>query len=264
MTNNNKGSMMKRWICILLYTTACLTARADELATGIKAWEQRDFATAQTIFTKLANAGNPEAQLLLGEMYGYGEGVPEDTAQAERWLGQARSGGHKDAAESLNNVRQRAARKDEIARYVAGAGAAPTLAQFGCAAPVFPEESRTQREIKAVAAQLADWRSCYQRYAAQLAQPAPKPPAELAKLMNLVELERANSAGEQALARAAAEASAEAVTFGRASDKWYAHTKRYAENMEKITREESNRRQREIEHTMEHAKLAAELARLGK
>lgn len=265
MTHNNKGGMMKRWICILLCLTVGATAHADELATGIKAWEQRDFATAQTIFTRLASAGNTEAQLLLGEMYGYGEGVPEDSGQAERLLGQAHAGGHKDAAESLANVRQRAARKDDIARYVAGAGASPpSLAQFGCVMPAFPQESRTQVEIKAVAAESAKWRNCYERYAAQLVQPAAKPPADLAKLMNLVELERAGRARAQAMAAAAAAANAEAAAFSRASDKWYAGTRQFAETMEKVTRDESSRRQREIEDITARAKLATELQRLGK
>jgi TPR repeat protein len=255
---------MKRWICIWLCLTVCATARADELATGIKAWEQRDFATAQTIFTKLANAGNPEAQLLLGEMYGYGEGVPEDAAQAERLLGQARAGGNKDAAESLNNVRQRAQRKEAIAGYLADSGGAPTLAQFGCVMPVFPEASKTQLEIKAVLAKSAEWRGCYERFAAQLAQSPAKPPAELAKLMNLVELERAGRAREQALAGAASAASAEAAAFGRASDGWYARTKQYSESMDKVTRDESARRQREIEDITARAKQAMDLYKAGK
>lgn len=251
---------MKRWICIWLCLTVCATARADELATGIKAWEQRDFATAQTIFTKLANAGNPEAQLLLGEMYGYGEGVPEDAAQAERLLGQARAGGHKDAAESLANVRQRALRKDEIKNYLAGAGTAPTLVQFGCVMPAFPAASKTQLEIKAVLAKSDEWRSCYERFAAQLAQAPAKPPADLAKLMNLVELERAGRAREQAVAAA----SADAAAFGRASDAWYAGTKQYSESMDKVTRDESARRQREIEDITARAKMAMDLKKAGK
>jgi hypothetical protein len=258
--------MMKRLICILLCWAACASAgaRADDLATGIKAWEQRDFATAQTIFTRLANAGNPEAQFLLGEMYGYGEGVPEDADQAERWLGQARAGGHKDAAESLANVRQRAARRADIASYVAGAGLAATLAQFGCVAPVFPQASTTQVEIRAVVAKSDEWRKCYERYAAQLAQPAPKPPADLARLMNLVELERAASARAQAQASAATAASAEAAAFGSASDQWYANTRQYAISMEKVTRDNSDRRQRELDDITARARAAADAARAGK
>ncbi|WP_426105588.1 hypothetical protein [Massilia sp. TSP1-1-2] len=43
-----------------------MTARADELADGIKALEKRDFAHAQRIYSRLGNAGNTQEQLLLG------------------------------------------------------------------------------------------------------------------------------------------------------------------------------------------------------
>jgi hypothetical protein len=249
--------MMKRLICILLCWAACACAYADDLAIGIKAWEQRDFATAQTIFTKLANAGNPEAQLLLGEMYGYGEGVPEDTAQAERWLDRARAGGNKDAAESLDNVRKRATRKADIAK-AAEVGATPqTLSGFGCVTPAFPEISTTQEDVKAVTAKATDWRRCYERYGAYLAaQPAGDKavPADIAKLMNLVELERARTSAEQAYRRAVATANEQAAAFGLASDQWYARTQAYSKGMEKVAREESARRQREIDDITERAR----------
>jgi TPR repeat protein len=241
---------MKRSIGAVLLLLACASVRADELSDGIKAWERRDFAVAQTIFSKLANAGNPQAQLLLGEMYGYGEGVPEDLVQAERLLGLAGAAGNKEAAESLDNVRQRAARKADIARFAEGGAAPQSLTDFGCVKPAFPEMSTSQKDIKAVTAKANEWRSCYQRYGAHLAaQPAGDKavPPDIAKLMNLVELERARTSREQAYARAASVANEEAAAFGRASDQWYASTKDYALKMEKVTREESAQRQREFE-----------------
>jgi TPR repeat protein len=63
----------------------CGIASADELSDGIKAWERQDYAQAQQIFSKLAKAGNAEAQRQLGEMIGFGEGVPET------WPAQAQS-----------------------------------------------------------------------------------------------------------------------------------------------------------------------------
>lgn len=241
---------MNRSMSAVLLLLACASVRADELSDGIKAWERRDFANAQTILSKLANAGNSQAQLLLGEMYGYGEGVPEDLAQAERLLGQARAAGKKDAAESLANVRQRATRKADIASYADGGAPPQSLTAFGCAMPSFPEMSTTQVDIKAVTAKASEWRSCYERYGVHLAaQPAGDKavPADLAKLMNLVELERAVTSREQAYARAAAAANEQAAAFGRASDQWYAATRQYSQSMDQMTRNESARRQREIE-----------------
>ncbi len=243
---------MKKLIAGVVFALLSAAACADELADGIKAWEQRNFTQAHQIFSTLATAGNPEAQLLLGEMYGYGEGVPEDLALAERWLGQAHARGHKDAAASLGNVRQRSARKADIARYAGGVdGADLSLAKFGCAMPVLPEVSRTQVEIRATDASIRQWRACYERYAAHLGGKAI--PADLAKLMNLVELDRARGA----IDKAAAAASREALAFTAATDAWYARTQQHTVSMYKQQREDSERRQRELDDTQQRARAAA-------
>jgi hypothetical protein len=250
---------MKKLIAVLLLSIASVSAFADDLADGVKAWETRDFGRAQQIFTRLANAGNPEAQFLLGEMYGYGEGVPEDPAEAARWLVQARDHGHQDAAASLENIRQRGLHKADIARYVGGDAGDLTLAKFGCAMPVFPDVSRTQVEIKATDAQMKLWRDCYDRYGAHLAaqMPAGKAiPADVAKLMNLVELERARAALDKTYAAAAAAASRDAANFTKDSDAWYARTRQYTISMEKEKRDESARRQRELDDTQQRAYAA--------
>lgn len=256
---------MKKLLAIVFCSVMCAAAFADELADGVKAWETRDFGRAQQIFSKLANAGNPEAQLLLGEMYGYGEGVAEDPALAERWLGQARANGHKDAAASLENVHQRAARKADIAHYVGGGDAAAlTLARFGCVAPVFPEVSRTQLEIKATDALMKQWRACYERFGAHLAAqlPAGKAiPPDVAQLMNLVELERARAAMDKGYAAAAAGASREAAAFASASDAWYDRTQKYSLAMEKAARDDSARRQRELDDTQQRAYAVTNMPR---
>lgn len=251
---------MKTLIAALIMSLVSTAACSDELADGIKSWESRDFIHAQQIFSKLANAGNPEAQLLLGEMYGYGEGVPEDPAQAARWLDQARVNGHRDAAQSLENVRQRGLRKADIARYVNGAdGAVPTLASAGCVTPVLPEQSRSQVEIKAIDASIKQWRACYERFGSQLsAQSAAREiPPELAKLMSLVELERARAA----IDRAYAAAGAEALAFAKASDAWYANTKQYTIGMAKAAGDESARRQRELDDVQQRAYAVAQQRR---
>ena len=56
-------------------------------------------------------------------MYGYGEGALEDPQQAERLLGQARAGGHKDAGGIVDRAHSAHARKaDRPAQFVAAAG----------------------------------------------------------------------------------------------------------------------------------------------
>ena len=230
---------MKKMIVAALLCTFGMAAHADELAVGMKAWEQRDFAQAHQIYTRLAQAGNVQAQLLLGELYVFGEGVPEDRALAEKWVMKAQAGGSPDAAALLATLRQRAARKADIARYV-NADAAAGLAQSGCVKPVFPEVSRTQADIKAVAAATDAWRACYGKVAASHS-PATAIPDDVASLMSLEELDRAR--GGQAEARAVL----------AAFDGWYARTEHLMTAMRKKTDDDSNLRQQALETAIERA-----------
>lgn len=67
-------------------TVLCLTmllgvpALADDLADANKLLENKAYPQALAAFTKLANAGNAEAQFHLGEMYWYGEAGSVDLA----------------------------------------------------------------------------------------------------------------------------------------------------------------------------------------
>jgi len=133
---------MKKLIMAAALAAAAGAALADDLADGIKAWEAQDFAKAHQLLGKAAAAGNPEAQLMVGEMYGFGEGVPEDAATAESWIRKAQAGGHKDAAESLNTLKQRGAHKQDIAYYISGyKGDEVRLEKYGCVKPVIPPVS---------------------------------------------------------------------------------------------------------------------------
>lgn len=242
--------VMKKLLAMCVLALVSTAALADELSEGVKAWEARDFARAQQVFSKLAQAGNPEAQLMLGEMYGFGEGVPEDPALAERWLSQAQANGNKDAAESRANVRQRGARKADIARYVAGGDAGDvTLAKAGCTQPVIADVTLSAAEIKATDAKIKEWRACYDRFAARLAAqlPAGKAiPADVAKLMNLTELERARAAMDKAYAAAAADAASQVKAFTAANDAWYARVQKYASSVEEQQKNEDQLRNKMI------------------
>jgi hypothetical protein len=251
---------MKKMVAVALLCTFALGARADELADGMKAWEQRDFARAQQIYSRLANAGNVQAQLLLGELYGFGEGVPEDLATAEKWISKAQAGGNPDAAASLASMRERAARKADIARYVSGYdGTEVRLAKFGCVKPAFPEESRSKADIRKVEAGTNAWRACYERFAANLAAQMPPGkaiPEGVASLMSLEELDRARATMDRAYAQAGNEAGAEAKAILADYDSWYARTEKLGLAMEKKTKDDSLRRQMDLDRTGERARAA--------
>lgn len=250
---------MKKLLAGLSLSLLCTTVFADELADGIKAWEKQDFVQAHQVFTRLANAGNAEAQLLLGEMYGYGEGVPEDMAQAERWLKQAQAKGHRDAGASLATMAARAAHKADIASYVNYTGAELSLEKAGCVRPVIPELSKTREEIKHVDAAVRLWRSCYDGFAAKLASQLPPGsaiPAEIAKLMSLEELQRARGAMDKAYAAIGADASKQARELLAANDAWFVNSEKYGNAMLRKLQEEETIRGRFNADVIERAQLA--------
>ena len=56
---------------------------------------------------RLAEQGDADAQYNLGDMYARGDGVPEDDAEAVKWLRLAAEQGHADAQFSLDIMLQR-------------------------------------------------------------------------------------------------------------------------------------------------------------
>ena len=52
----------------------------------------------------LAKAGHAEAQNSLGDMYYYGEGVPQDYGEAAKWYRLAAEQGHDEAQNNLGNM----------------------------------------------------------------------------------------------------------------------------------------------------------------
>jgi TPR repeat protein len=60
-------------------------ARSDALSDGLAAFRRGDYATAARKVIPLAERGNPGAQALLGFMYEYGRGVPQNAVVAVHW-----------------------------------------------------------------------------------------------------------------------------------------------------------------------------------
>jgi TPR repeat protein len=64
-------------------------AAAGQLQDGVAAYQSGDYATAMRLLRPLADLGNAVAQSYLGDMYNFGEGVPQNYAQAVVWLRKA-------------------------------------------------------------------------------------------------------------------------------------------------------------------------------
>ena len=69
-------------------------AAAGRLEDGQAAYQSGDYATALRLFRPLAEQGNVDVQVELGDLYLAGEGVPRDDAQAMNWYRKAADHGN--------------------------------------------------------------------------------------------------------------------------------------------------------------------------
>lgn len=60
-------------------------AQQSDFLRGWEAYQQQDYPTAVQIWSDLAQSGDAEAQINLGNLYDYGLGVEQDPRQAVRW-----------------------------------------------------------------------------------------------------------------------------------------------------------------------------------
>jgi TPR repeat protein len=77
------------------------TAVAGPLEDGVEAINRRDYATALQLLRPLAENGNPDAQINLGNMYFDGNGVPQDNTESVKWYLLAANQGSADAQIAL-------------------------------------------------------------------------------------------------------------------------------------------------------------------
>ena len=93
---------MRRWVvmaALLLAMTAAIPARAGDVedcdngANLLKTEPARAAAACR----RLADQGDAHAQSILGVLYAYGEGVPQDYAEAAKWYRKATDQGHAKA-----------------------------------------------------------------------------------------------------------------------------------------------------------------------
>lgn len=92
-------------LAILLPLLVPATVLAD-YRSGVRAWGHGDFATAAAAFLPAAQAGEPEAQYMMGRLYSLGDGVPRDFVQAWVWFDRAARQGHELAAEARQSMDQ--------------------------------------------------------------------------------------------------------------------------------------------------------------
>lgn len=180
-------------VCFTLFCSQA--AFASELTDADALFAKQAYARALPIYTKLANAGNPQAQLRLGEMYWHGEAGAIDVQKAEAWFRKAAANGNPKAAAVLELMRQREARRSDIVYWTSKYdGADLKSGAFSCPMIRVPAVSKTNEEIAAVTARMTAWQDCYNGFVRNLNASSPlvtHVPPDVVKLFNQEELDRA-------------------------------------------------------------------------
>lgn len=235
----------KAAICLglgLSLTVAAL-AHADELADANALFQKKAYPQALQSYTRLANAGNVEAQLHLGEMYWYGEAGAIDEAKADAWFRKAAAKGDKTAAAALDVMQQRTLRRADIdywtSRYD---GAALKSGKFRCIAPRIPAVSKAGEEITSVANSFSAWQACYNGFVANLNANSPMTkliPPELAKLFNQNELDAAGAHLDDVRQRIVADATINAKLALADFAAWRSATEAYVAEHNQVVKNSS-------------------------
>jgi hypothetical protein len=177
---------MKRLLCVIAFGVTGI-ASAGQLEDANQLLSAKAYDKALPAYTRLAEAGNTEAQFRLGEMYWYGDGTAPDLTLATSWMQKAAARGHAGAAESLAIIKERETRGADIAYWTSGyKGADLVSGRFNCIAPLIPAVSATTEEIKATSSAYTAWQACYDGFAANLNSvmpPVKRIPADVLRLL---------------------------------------------------------------------------------
>lgn len=238
---------MRRFLLPLLFVS-CGALAADELAEANRLLAAKDYGKAMAMFTRLADAGNPDAQLRLGEMHWFGEGTGEDPDAARRWFEKSAAAGNVGAKESLAVLDRRKARSAEIVHWTQQYdGADLRSGQFACPLPAIPEASRTNEEIKATKDAIDSWRACQQGFMANFnatVSSGKHIPAELLGMMTPSEVKRARDHVQAVYASLKEKAVADVNTIASRQLEWHKATDAFVkdENLRLATRAEEEKR----------------------
>ncbi len=235
---------MKRFLGILFFLAAGV-AGADELSDANRLMQDKSYDKAFPIYTRLAAAGNPEAQFRLGEMYWYGDGTASDIPTARTWLQKAAAAGHHDAQEDLAALKAREGRGADIAYWTTNyKGEDLTSGKFACPAPAIPLMSRTNADIKAVSASVAAWQACYNGFVANVnaaLPPGKRIPDDVAAMMTPHEMAAARAHLDQVYGSVIAQAQTAAGTVISHRDAWQKATEEYVVATNRAAKEDERK-----------------------
>lgn len=218
---------MRRLLLSLLLVSGAALA-ADDLVEANRLLAAKEYGKAMSLFTRLANAGNSDAQLRLGEMYWFGEGATQDLDTARRWFEKAAAAGNAGGKDSLAALDRRKVRGSEIVYWTQQYdGADLRSGKFACPLPAIPAASTTNADIKATKDAIEGWRSCHQGFMANFnatVSSGKHIPAEVLDMMTPAETDRALAHVQSVYAKVKDQASADIATMADKQTAWYTAT----------------------------------------
>jgi TPR repeat protein len=224
---------MKRLLCAVLLAVAASVALADDLADANRLLQAKAYDKALPLYQRLADAGNPEAQFRLGEMYWFGDGTKADMAKARQWFEKSAAAGNADAAASLASLKRRETHGGEIAYWTTTyQGEDLVSGQYACQRPAFPAAPKTPEEIRTVDKAIAAWRACYNAridHINDALPPGKRIPAETLDMMTPAEAGQAQRHLDGVYSKSIADARQEAALFAADEEKWKQAAREYAE-----------------------------------
>lgn len=208
---------MKKLLLCLALTVSGAAFAADDIATANALFAKKSYPQALQMYTKLANAGNAEAQLHMGEMYLYGEAGTVDLAKAESWFTKSAAKGNKTAIAALEMMTKRQARKADIEYWMSKYdGAELKSGKYRCPTPRVPAMSKQNDEITAIGAKVEAWQTCYNAFVENINGLSPLTksiPKDVADLMTKEEMAVATTHLEGVYTRIVEEARVTAKLF---------------------------------------------------
>jgi TPR repeat protein len=224
---------MKRLLCAVLLAVVGHVAIADDLGNANRLVAAKEYDKALPIYQRLAEAGNPEAQFRLGEMYWFGDGTTADLNKARLWFEKSAAAGNADAAASLASLKRRETHGGDITYWTTTyQGEDMVSGKFACQRPVFPAVSKTINEVEAVDKSTAAWRACYNARIDNLNDalpPGKRIPPEVLDMMTPAEAAQAQRHLDGVYGKLIANARQEAALFAGDEEKWKKATQEYAE-----------------------------------
>jgi TPR repeat protein len=236
--------MKKTLFCLSLLLSGAVYA--DELADANALFAKKSYPQAMQLYTKLANGGNAEAQLHMGEMYLYGEAGAVDLPKAESWFKKSAAKGNRTAVAALEMMKQREVRKADLEYWMSKYdGADLKSGQYRCPVPRVPAISKQNEEIAALSAKVEAWNTCYNAFVENLnaAKPLTKRiPKDVADLLTKDESAKATAHLEKVYADLVEEARVSSKLFLADFTVWRDATDAYVTENNRITKDARKRK----------------------